>query len=133
MFGPVTQRVIPDQLVVTRENALRDLIKQQLLGKSNNFLFVPMVTADYQRCFILSCLRSSSSILSACKGKLVIISLLPSGIQDVVNGTYIYKKNKQIRKKRKKRSDGREKGLEENDKIGTETEKRTKKELIIKN
>lgn len=124
MFGPVTQRVIPDQLVVTRENALRDLIKQQLLGKPNNFLFVPMVTADYQRCFILSCLRSSSSILSACKGKLVIISLLPSGIQDVVNGTYIYKKNKQIRKKR---SDGREKGQEENDKIGTETEKRTKK------
>ena len=133
MFGPVTQRVIPDQLVVTRENALRDLIKQQLLGKPNNFLFVPMVTADYQRCFILSCLRSSSSILSACKGKLVIISLLPSGIQDVVNGTYIYKKNKQIRKKIKKRSDGREKGLEENDKIGTEKEKRTKKELIIKN
>lgn len=116
--------------MVTRENALRDLIKQQLLGKPNNFLFVPMVTADYQRCFILSCLRSSSSILSACKGKLVIISLLPSGIQDVVNGTYIYKKNKQIRKKR---SDGREKGQEENDKIGTETEKRTKKELIIKN
>ena len=122
--------------MVTRENALRDLIKQQLLGKPNNFLFVPMVTADYQRCFILSCLRSSSSILSACKGKLVIISLLPSGIQDVVNGTYIYKKNKQIRKKRKKRkkrSDEREKGLEENDKIGTEKEKRTKKELIIKN
>ena len=133
MFGPVTQRVIPDQLVVTRENALRDLIKQQLLGKPNNFLFVPMVTADYQRCFILSCLRSSSSILSACKGKLVIISLLPSGIQDVVNGTYIYKKNKQIRKKIKKRSDEREKGQEENDKIGTEKEKRTKKELIIKN
>ena len=119
--------------MVTRENALRDLIKQQLLGKSNNFLFVPMVTADYQRCFILSCLRSSSSILSACKGKLVIISSLPSGIQDVVNGTYIYKKNKQIRKKRKKRSDEREKGQEENDKIGTEKEKRTKKELIIKN
>lgn len=115
------------------KNALRDLIKQQLLGKPNNFPFVPMVTAHYQRCFILSCLRSRSSILSACKGKLVIISLLPSGIQDVVNGTYIYKKNKQIRKKRKKRSDEREKGQEENDKIGTEKEKRTKKELIIKN
>ena len=115
---------------------MRDLIKQQLLGKPNNFPFVPMVAAHNQRCFILSCLRSRSSILSACKGKLVIISLLPAGIQDVVNGTYIYKKNKQIRKKRKKRkkrSDEREKGLEENDKIGTETEKRTKKELIIKN
>lgn len=109
---------------------MRDLIKQQLLGKPNNFPFVPMVTAHYH---ILSCLRSRSSILSACKGKLVIISLLPSGIQDVVNGTYIYKKNKQIRKKRKKRSDEREKGQEENDKIGTEKEKRTKKELIIKN
>lgn len=109
---------------------MRDLIKQQLLGKPNNFPFVPMVAAHNQRCFILSCLRSRSSILSACKGKLVIISLLPAGIQDVVNGTYIYKKNKQIRKKR---SDEREKGQEENDKIGTEKEKRTKKELIIKN
>ena len=79
---------------------MRDLIKQQLLGKPNNFPFVPMVAAHNQRCFILSCLRSRSSILSACKGKLVIISLLPAGIQDVVNGTYIYKKNKQIRKKK---------------------------------
>ena len=79
---------------------MRDLIKQQLLGKPNNFPFVPMVAAHNQRCFILSCLRPRSSILSACKGKLVIISLLPAGIQDVVNGTYIYKKNKQIRKKK---------------------------------